>query len=59
MDSEKFLGICILLAAVILAGAIVWHAQAMSQIGRYQLQATNDPGILWVIDTTTGIVKMR
>jgi hypothetical protein len=58
MDSKKFLGICILLAAIVLAGAIVWHAKATSQIGRYQFQA-HSSGLIWIIDTTTGEIKSR
>ena len=59
MDSEKFLGICILVAAVILAGTIVWHAKATSQVGRYQFLIHEDSVVMWVIDTTTGEVTVR
>ena len=42
---NKFTGVCILISAVILAAAILWHAQ----IGRYQ-----SAGGQMKIDTTTG-----
>ena len=54
MDGKKFLGVCILLAAVILAGAIVWHARATSRIGRYQAILHQDPPVIWIVDTVTG-----
>ena len=71
MNDSKFLGICIVVSAVILAAAILWHAhrppmimqpgknQAVSQIGRYQFQPSNPPGVIWILDTTTGKVKTQ
>ena len=44
---SKFNGVCIVIAAIILAAAIVWHAR----IGRYQ---PFDPSIGTKIDTVTG-----
>ena len=48
MDT-RFNGICLIVASIIVAASIVWHAQ----VGRYQpvpVQATNGERI----DTTTG-----
>ena len=72
MNESKFLGICIVVSSVILAGAIAFHAKkdpvatkqsksksAESQIGRYQFQPSNPPGVIWIIDTTTGKVTSR
>ena len=46
MDS-KFTGICLVISAVILAAAIVWHAQ----VGRYQYATGSSK-----IDTVTGAI---
>ncbi len=63
MDGKKFLGVCILLAAIILAVAVVWHAKATakatSQVGRYQFLMHEDPAVMWIIDTTTGEVTAQ
>ena len=59
MDGRKFLGICIVLAALIIAGAIIWHARTASRIGRYQMIMHQDPAVIWVIDTTTGEISVR
>jgi hypothetical protein len=71
MSDSKYLGICIVVSSAILAGAIVFHARrypavakselpaSESQIGRYQFEPSNPPGVIWVIDTTTGLVKTR
>jgi hypothetical protein len=59
MAGDKFLGACVIIASVVLGGAIVYHASAApaaSQVGRYQFQPSNPPGVIWVIDTTTGKV---
>lgn len=50
MDSNKFLGISMLVSACFVAGALLWNART----GRYQFQPSNPPGVLWVIDTVTG-----
>ncbi len=44
---SKFLGVCILLAAAILAGALVYHAQS----GRYQFHPESP---IRILDTATG-----
>ena len=63
MQNSKFVGACLLISSLILSVAIVYHAIAStptsSDIGRYQFQASNPPGVLWVIDTTTGETKGR
>jgi len=59
MEGRKFLGMCIVLAALILAGAIVWHARTASRIGRYQMVLLQDPAVIWVIGTTTGEIRVR
>ncbi len=67
MQNSKFLGICLLISSVILSAAIVFHAKASNPtppnvtppipIGRYQFHPSTPPGVIWVIDTTTGEVK--
>ena len=71
MNDSKYLGICIVISSLILAVAIVFHARSCpaiaqseppvseSQIGRYQFQPSNPPGVIWIIDTTTGKVTTR
>ena len=59
MKSDKFLGICTVIAAVIVAVALIYHAQKISTIGRYQFQPSNPPGVIWTIDTVTGEVKSK
>lgn len=56
MDNRKFLGVCVLLASLILGFAIIWHALTLSQIGRYQLinESSEQTIYFHVIDTTTG-----
>lgn len=63
MTGDRFLGVCILAASAILGGSIAYHATAIApppasepQVGRYQFQPSNPPGVIWVIDTTTGKV---
>jgi hypothetical protein len=52
--------VCVLIASIVLAAAIVYHAsRTNSQIGRYQFQPSSPPGVIWVIDTITGEVKTR
>jgi hypothetical protein len=53
MDKQRFLGICIVIAAVIIAAAIYFH----DSHSRYQFQPSNPPGMIWIIDTWTGVVK--
>jgi hypothetical protein len=53
MDNQKFLGICLVVAAVIIAGAIYLHDSR----SRYQFQPSNPPGVIYVFDTWTGEVK--
>ena len=66
MDNSKFLGICIVVAACIVAGALCFHGAKTSPrteeetgIGRYQFQPSNPPGVIWTIDTVTGKVTSR
>ena len=60
MSDQKFLGLCLVVAALILGAAIVYHAHRPgSSVGRYQFQPSTPPGVIWVIDTTTGEVKTR
>jgi len=61
MDRSKFLGVCIVAAACIVAGALCYHAaktsprtEEESGIGRYQFHPSNPPGVIWKIDTVTG-----
>ncbi len=68
-NDSKFLGICILVAAFILSGAIVMHGNSSNvtdsssrpeeSVGRYQFHPSNPPGIIWILDTTTGEVKTQ
>lgn len=55
MDNQKFLGICLVVAAVIISGAIYLHDSR----SRYQFQPSNPPGVIFVFDTWTGEVKTR
>jgi hypothetical protein len=61
MSDQKFLGVCLVIAALILGAAVVYHGREKSaaQVGRYQFRPSNPPGIIWVIDTTTGKVQTR
>ncbi|NLE36617.1 MAG: hypothetical protein GX621_01170 [Pirellulaceae bacterium] len=59
MQNSKFLGVCLLISSLILSVAIVYHGKASSDVGRYQFHASNPPGVIWVIDTTTGKVKSQ
>ena len=45
--NDKFTGICMVISAVIIAAAILWHAQ----VGRYQSASGQ-----MKIDTTTGSI---
>ena len=61
----KFLGLCLVVAALIVGAAVVYHARGPAApgtgnpVGRYQFQPSNPPGVIWVIDTTSGEVKYR
>lgn len=62
MDSTKFLGLCILVASFVIAGAIVWHANMTAANGRYQLLNNETQGFVGNpvrLDTKTGEVKSR
>jgi hypothetical protein len=64
VNDSRILGVCILLASVILSAAVVWHAHQTvahpgPEIGRYQFQPSTPPGVIWVIDTTTGNVNSK
>jgi len=50
----KFVGICIVISAAIVAGAVIYHAR----IGRFQFQPSNPPGVIRTLDTVTGEVKV-
>jgi len=64
MQNNKFLGLCVLVSAIILSAAVVYHANAgrhpsipQSSIGRYQFQPSTPPTMIRILDTTTGEVK--
>lgn len=64
MQNGRFLGICILISSAMLTTAVVHHAKTSAvapaaTIGRYQFHASSPPGVLWIIDTTTGEVKTK
>jgi len=62
MQNSKFVGVCLLLSSLILSAAIVDHAKAATAdgaIGCYQFHPSNPPGVIWVMDTTTGQIKAR
>lgn len=50
MSDLKFLGISIIVAAILIAGSITWLG--FSQ--RYRLQVVTDAGFVYVIDGVTG-----
>ena len=53
MNNQKYLGVCVLISSIIIAAALVVHTFT----GRYQFQSSTPPGVIWVIDTWTGVVK--
>lgn len=55
MDNQRFLGLCFLISAVLLAGALYLHARS----GRYQLQQSTPPGVVYILDTWTGEVRLK
>lgn len=60
MQNSKFVGVCLLISSLILSAAIAYHAKvstANGTIGRYQFHPSSPPGVILVIDTTTGQVK--
>jgi hypothetical protein len=60
MNDSKFVGVCIIIAALLIGGSIIYERLAKpEQIGRYQFQASTPPGIIWILDTTTGETKTR
>ncbi len=68
MQDSKFVGLCVLISSLVLSASIVYHARASAPItptitpdtvGRYQFHPSNPPGVVWVIDTTTGEVKSK
>jgi hypothetical protein len=63
MNNSKFLGICILISAVIVSMGLIYHAQKTSSVesgvGRYQFHQSNPPGVIRIIDTVTGEVEAR
>jgi hypothetical protein len=64
MRESWFGGICTLLAAIVIGGAVIYHGYGRttvheSQIGRYQFHPSTPPGVLWILDTTTGEVKSK
>jgi len=56
---SKFLGICILVSSLIIGAALVFHANKDNSVGRYQFHPSNPPGVIWILDTTTGEVKTQ
>lgn len=60
MQNPRFVGVCLLISSLMLSAAIIYHAKTANSsgtIGRYQFHPSNPPGVIWVIDTTTGEVK--
>jgi hypothetical protein len=60
--ANKFTGICMLISALIIATAIVLRGgggAAQSQVGRYQFHPSTPPGVIWILDTTTGKVTSQ
>ena len=53
MSSNKFLGVCIVIAAFLIAAAIV-YARPARRVGRYQFHASSPSEVILIIDTTTG-----
>ena len=55
MNNSKFLGVCILISAVIVSMGLIYHAQkTSSKIGRYQPMVSQDMAALYKMDTETG-----
>lgn len=64
MQNGRFVGICVLISSTMITAAVVYHAKTSAvapaaPIGRYQFHASSPPGVLWIIDTTTGEVKAK
>jgi hypothetical protein len=62
MNDSKFLGVCVVIAAIIIGGSIIYQARTRPepmQFGRYQFQAFPTAGsvMIWEMDTATGEVK--
>jgi len=53
MNDTRFLGISILLAALMISCALVWHAQSQ----RYQAIFLSGSGSTFTVDTFTGIAQ--
>ncbi len=51
---SKFLGICILIAAAMVAAALIYHAQR----DRYQFHQSGPPNLVRILDTMTGEVTI-
>ncbi len=54
-ENDRFLGICILVASLIVALAMIFHTHSIRQVGRYQYLSVEDHSSLYRIDTTTGL----
>ena len=61
MKESAILGTCILISALIVSGAILYAValRPVSDVGRYQFQASSPPGILYVMDATTGTINTQ
>jgi len=68
--SNKSTGIYLLIASLIVATAILIRggdaaaqpqtaSPPASQIGRYQFHPSTPPGVIWIIDTTTGEITSK
>jgi hypothetical protein len=60
MNDSKFLGLCILIAALIIGGSLVYQSHVRAEpplVGRYQFMKSDAPAVMWIMDTTTGEVK--
>ena len=54
-NALKIVGVCMVVSAVIIAAALVYHART----GRFQFRPHNMPGVVRTIDTVTGEVKVH
>ena len=54
MNNYKFLGVCLVVAALLLSVSII-YAKPSRRIGRYQFHASAPAEVVWILDTTTGV----
>lgn len=58
MSDIKFLGCCVVVAALLVASAIVCAAPRRAS-GRYQFHVSTPPGVIWTMDTATGEITTK